>query len=142
MAVARNAVVCDRASRLSLRTGASGLTLLGARYCDEVTGTFVSVDPHVVSRAVHAYVYSANNPMTWADPSGLKWGNPFTAVAKAAKSVGSWVKRNQAEIVGAVAGTVVFAGCMAGVGLGRVWCGSGGCGWCGHPGVEDRRPTH
>ena len=100
--------------------------MLGARYYDEATGTFVSVDPQLDPQQpaqFHAYVYSGNNPMTWSDPSGL-WWNPIKAVAKAAKSVGSWAKRNQAEIIGAVAGTVVFAGCMAGsFGLGSVGCG-------------------
>ncbi len=116
----------DRQFLGETRDQASGLTLLGARYYDEATGTFVSVDPQLDPQQpaqFHAYVYSGNNPMTWSDPSGL-WWNPIKAVAKAAKSVGSWAKRNQAEIIGAVAGTVVFAGCMAGsFGLGSVGCG-------------------
>ena len=116
----------DRQFLGKTRDQASGLTLLGARYYDEATGTFVSVDPQLDPQQpaqFHAYVYSGNNPMTWSDPSGL-WWNPIKAVAKAAKSVGSWAKRNQAEIIGAVAGTVVFAGCMAGsFGLGSVGCG-------------------
>ncbi len=56
----------------------SGLTLLGARFYDPVTGTFVSPDPLLDTKMpaqFNAYVYSGNNPVTWDDPSGLIW-NP------------------------------------------------------------------
>lgn len=51
----------------------SGLTLLGARFFDPGTGTFLSTDPELspgVPAQFNAYVYSGNNPVTWSDPSG------------------------------------------------------------------------
>jgi RHS repeat-associated protein len=56
------------------RDEASGLSLFGARYYDEAAGTFVSVDPfldHEKPQQWNAYGYSENNPLTWADPTGL-----------------------------------------------------------------------
>lgn len=53
---------------------ANALVLLGARYLDPVTGSFVSVDPLLDPlRPAHfnAYSYGWNNPVTWDDPSGL-----------------------------------------------------------------------
>lgn len=52
----------------------SGLIAVGARYYDEMTGRFLSVDP-VIDLADpqqwHAYAYSNNNPVTWSDATGL-----------------------------------------------------------------------
>lgn len=56
------------------RAGRSGLTLLGARYHDEVVGQFISVDPLLdasVPGHFNAYAYSLNNPKTFSDPSGM-----------------------------------------------------------------------
>ncbi|MEV0453213.1 polymorphic toxin-type HINT domain-containing protein [Streptomyces sp. NPDC050600] len=53
----------------------TGLTHLGAREYDPSTGRFVSVDPVLASgdiQSLNGYVYSNNNPMTLADPSGLR----------------------------------------------------------------------
>ncbi|WP_066945774.1 ricin-type beta-trefoil lectin domain protein [Streptomyces lushanensis] len=51
-----------------------GLVHLGAREYDPVTGRFLSVDP-VLDLAdpvqMNGYVYCENNPVTFADPSGL-----------------------------------------------------------------------
>lgn len=55
----------------------AGLTLLGARFYDPVTGTFISVDPLLdpgLPAQFNAYVYAGNNPLTWSDPSGQSWG--------------------------------------------------------------------
>jgi len=54
----------------------TGLTLLGARFYDPDTGSFVSADPVLdptVPAQFNAYVYAGHNPVTWADPSGLSW---------------------------------------------------------------------
>ncbi|WP_230396183.1 ricin-type beta-trefoil lectin domain protein [Streptomyces blattellae] len=53
---------------------ASGLVHLGAREYDPVTGRFLSADP-VLDLAdpvqMNGYVYCENNPVTFADPTGL-----------------------------------------------------------------------
>ncbi|AXE28340.1 hypothetical protein C0216_32445 (plasmid) [Streptomyces globosus] len=52
----------------------TGLTHLGAREYDPLTGRFISVDPIMdlsSSQQMHGYVYSSNNPVTLSDPSGL-----------------------------------------------------------------------
>jgi RHS repeat-associated protein len=88
----------------------TGFTLLGARHYDPGTGTFLSVDPELspgVPAQFNAYVYSGNNPVTWADPSGRNW---FADVWKGATK---WVDQNKAEIGGLVAGVLVTSGCLA-----------------------------
>ncbi|MBT0995412.1 RHS repeat-associated core domain-containing protein [Cellulomonas sp. DKR-3] len=118
----------DRGFLGKTRDDGSGLTLLGARYYDEVTGRFVSVDPLLdpgVPAQFNAYVYSANNPMTWSDPSGLFWGlgDAWNAVKGVASATVDFVDRYQGEIVGGIAGVVTFSGCMAGSwGVGSVGC--------------------
>ncbi|MDE0547413.1 polymorphic toxin-type HINT domain-containing protein [Microbacterium sp. C7(2022)] len=98
----------------------TGLALLGTRYYDPGTGTFVSPDPLLdagTPAQFNAYVYSGNNPMTWADPSGMSW------FGDAWNNVTGFVKKHQAEIGGFVAGALVTAGCMAiTAGAGSVGC--------------------
>ncbi|GAA1750476.1 hypothetical protein GCM10009747_04780 [Agromyces humatus] len=56
------------------RDQSTGLTLLGARYYDEATGRFISVDPVLDltdPQQWNAYAYSGNNPLTFSDASGL-----------------------------------------------------------------------
>lgn len=53
----------------------SGLILLGARYYDTALGRFISVDPLLdIGTPAHfnPYAYGYNNPVTFADPSGMK----------------------------------------------------------------------
>ncbi|MFG3371145.1 RHS repeat-associated core domain-containing protein [Streptomyces sp. NPDC048156] len=55
-------------------TGDTGFTHLGAREYDPTTGRFISVDPLMNSsepQTLNGYAYSGNNPVTYADPSGL-----------------------------------------------------------------------
>ena len=52
----------------------TGLTDMGARLYDPITGRFTSVDPVITPRdpqQTNGYTYASNNPMTFADPSGL-----------------------------------------------------------------------
>ncbi|HEY1302918.1 MAG TPA: RHS repeat-associated core domain-containing protein [Vicinamibacterales bacterium] len=52
----------------------SGLYYMRARYYDPSTGTFLSRDPLGTGRgstAAATYSYAANNPLSYADPSGL-----------------------------------------------------------------------
>ncbi|MGX1546634.1 RHS repeat-associated core domain-containing protein [Streptomyces adustus] len=51
----------------------TGLTHLGSREYDPVTGQFISVDPVLESgdtQSLNGYSYSANNPVTYSDPTG------------------------------------------------------------------------
>lgn len=57
-----------------IRDGTTGLTLLGARYYDEVVGAFTSVDPILDladPQQWNAYAYAGNSPISRSDPSGL-----------------------------------------------------------------------
>jgi RHS repeat-associated protein len=81
---------------------ASGLSLLGARYYDPGVGTFLSVDPMLdtgLPSQFNAYVYSANNPLTWSDPSGKDWnsfwGGVFNEGKKLLNAAKSWVNNNK-----------------------------------------------
>jgi RHS repeat-associated protein len=48
----------------------TGLKLLGHRYYDSATGSFISKDPAKSGR--NWYGYCSNNPITFTDPSGLQ----------------------------------------------------------------------
>ncbi|WP_407913781.1 RHS repeat-associated core domain-containing protein [Kitasatospora sp. NE20-6] len=53
--------------------GDTGLTHIGAREYDPVTGRFISVDPQLDTgdtQQLHAYAYGSNNPVTFSDPTG------------------------------------------------------------------------
>ncbi|MEU6848824.1 RHS repeat-associated core domain-containing protein [Actinacidiphila alni] len=59
----------------------TGLTYIGARAYDPVTGRFISVDPALETdrpQTLNGYTYAANNPATDSDPTGerLKCGGP------------------------------------------------------------------
>ncbi|WP_406029005.1 hypothetical protein OH802_14390 [Nocardioides sp. NBC_00850] len=52
----------------------TGFTELGARFYDPTVGRFTSVDPILADTdptAAHGYTYSGNNPIGYADGSGL-----------------------------------------------------------------------
>ncbi|KQQ94606.1 hypothetical protein ASF62_11090 [Leifsonia sp. Leaf325] len=56
------------------RDASTGLTLVDARYYDEVVGGFISADPLLDlrdPRQWNAYAYASNNPVSRSDPSGL-----------------------------------------------------------------------
>ncbi|MYS80011.1 polymorphic toxin-type HINT domain-containing protein [Embleya scabrispora] len=55
---------------------ATGLTHVGAREYDPSLGRFISVDPIMDltdAGQMHGYTYSNNNPLTFSDPSGMKY---------------------------------------------------------------------
>ncbi|MFF4396524.1 polymorphic toxin-type HINT domain-containing protein [Streptomyces sp. NPDC001480] len=57
-------------------TKSTGLTHLGAREYDPATGQFLSVDPLLTPdqpNSLNAYSYAGNNPLTFSDPTGLKY---------------------------------------------------------------------
>ncbi|MFC5286202.1 RHS repeat-associated core domain-containing protein [Actinokineospora guangxiensis] len=54
----------------------TGLTSIGAREYDPVTGRFISVDPLIDmadSQRMNAYAYANNSPVTFTDPTGLNF---------------------------------------------------------------------
>lgn len=54
----------------------TGLVHIGARQYDQTLGAFVSVDPIIDFGDIgqmNAYSYANNNPVTFSDPSGLKY---------------------------------------------------------------------
>ncbi|MEV5972828.1 RHS repeat-associated core domain-containing protein [Streptomyces sp. NPDC051921] len=60
------------------RDKATGLTHLGAREYDPVTGRFISVDPLLVlddPRQLNPYTYSNSNPLAFSDPAGTEIGS-------------------------------------------------------------------
>lgn len=57
----------------------TGLTHLGAREYDPVTGRFISVDPVLTTdqgQSLNGYTYANNNPVTQSDPTGLESCGP------------------------------------------------------------------
>ncbi len=107
------------------RDADSGLTLLGARYYDPVTGCFISVDPILnleVPAHLHAYAYGFNNPVTFSDASGLEPrdqngnfdGDPYSSPSTTSwaylngcggnlSCVGTWVGQNTLHYYGGLA---------------------------------------
>ncbi|MEU7907726.1 polymorphic toxin-type HINT domain-containing protein [Actinoplanes sp. NPDC049118] len=95
----------------------TGLTMLGARFYDPRTGSFISVDPEVDEydpQRLHPYAYANNNPTTFSDPDGLFWGAIKNGFQKAASAVASGVTSaakavvNNAGTIASVAGTVAM----------------------------------
>ncbi|WP_161972362.1 colicin D domain-containing protein [Glaciihabitans arcticus] len=122
--------VGDRRFLGAVMDAGSGLSLLGARFYDQTVGRFISVDPLLdpaLPAQFNAYVYSGNNPMTWADPTGESWNSFWGGVGKGLKhawgATKSFVKKYQAEIVGGIVGVAVFAVCTGGtLGAGAIGC--------------------
>ncbi|MCW5558716.1 MAG: hypothetical protein KIT22_12925, partial [Verrucomicrobiae bacterium] len=57
----------------------SGLVYLRARFYDPFSGMFLAPDPLGYEDSVNLYAGMGNNPVTFRDPSGLKWGGPGIA---------------------------------------------------------------
>ncbi|UJP39147.1 RHS repeat-associated core domain-containing protein [Cellulomonas palmilytica] len=77
------------------RDVSTGLTQVGARYYDETTGRFISVDPVLDltnPQQWNAYVYANNNPTTWSDPTGLmiSWDWLTDPIARAGRGTANW----------------------------------------------------
>jgi RHS repeat-associated protein len=53
---------------------ATGLYYFNARYYDPSIGRFITEDP--ARDGINWYVYCANNPLSYTDPTGLDCGNP------------------------------------------------------------------
>lgn len=79
----------------------TGLSLLGARYYDPATSTFLSVDPLIdpmVPAQFNAYSYGWNNPVTFPDPTGMAptGGKMVRSFAKKPPAGGSGKTKAQA----------------------------------------------
>lgn len=80
----------------------TGLTHLGAREYDPLTGRFISVDPIMDikdAQQLHGYTYSANNPLAFSDPDGLKYfegGNEDPGFQSSSQNVVEAAKRYSA----------------------------------------------
>jgi RHS repeat-associated protein len=107
----------------------TGLTHLGARQYDPLLGRFVSVDPIMDTsdaQQMHGYTYSNNNPVTFADPTGMLFGWIKKAASAVANAVVNTVKEainhpldfiaNVA--VGVAIGALVAGACAVTVGVG------------------------
>ncbi|MFF5104364.1 polymorphic toxin-type HINT domain-containing protein [Streptomyces sp. NPDC000134] len=74
----------------------SGLIHLGAREYDPATGRFLSADP-VLDLAdpvqINGYVYCENNPVTFADPSGLASEGGTSEYGGPSASAEAWAKK-------------------------------------------------
>jgi RHS repeat-associated protein len=106
----------------------TGLTQVGARYYDASIGRFASVDPVLDLKDPAqwaAYSYSENNPVTFDDPTGMwpSWSSIKSKASSAWKSTTSFVRKNQAAIIGFAVSTVVTGGCLAlTAGAGSIGC--------------------
>ncbi|WP_158071947.1 RHS repeat domain-containing protein [Kitasatospora sp. CB01950] len=63
---------------------ATGLTVLGVRQYDPVTGRFISLDPlfeFTDAQQLGGYNYAASNPVAKSDPEGLMAWDPLTEVS-------------------------------------------------------------
>lgn len=65
--------------QLGVEQDETGLLYMRARYYDPVLGRFISKDPIGISGGLNQYEYAHNNPLSYADPSGLI--APFVAAA-------------------------------------------------------------
>ncbi|MGQ0847353.1 MAG: RHS repeat-associated core domain-containing protein [Sporichthyaceae bacterium] len=100
----------------------TGLTQIGARQYDPTTGRFLSVDPILdLANPAHQnpYAYAGNNPLVFADPTGLYWGeDKVNAARDFGVSVVSTVVNQVENVVNDVIGPVA-----AGIPCGLRPCG-------------------
>ena len=75
--------------------GESGYKLLGHRYYDPETGRFLSRDPAFDGR--NWYAYCVNNPLHYADPSGLKPGDKFNTPQEAANDAAKYAGKQSID---------------------------------------------
>ncbi|MCZ7423706.1 hypothetical protein O7605_29785 [Verrucosispora sp. WMMA2121] len=82
----------------------TGLTQVGERMYDPLLGRFLSVDPVLDQfdpQQMNAYIYANNSPISFSDPTGLRWleGNVAKSSAKAERDAAtrkqSTAKANQ-----------------------------------------------
>ncbi|MCI0711833.1 MAG: hypothetical protein L0154_16880, partial [Chloroflexi bacterium] len=103
---------------------ATGLYFLRARYYDPAIGRFLSQDPYPVNTGnpveLNRYVYTANNPVNFSDPSGLvasfEYESLLSRVAKAIgglAAIGTWVANHYLLIAAILAAIGVVAAVSA-----------------------------
>ncbi|HZC25993.1 MAG TPA: RHS repeat-associated core domain-containing protein, partial [Actinopolymorphaceae bacterium] len=102
----------------------TGLDALGARYYDADLGRFISTDPALdpsSAQTLNPYTYGANNPLAYADPTGL-WSlsGAWNGIKKGVSAAADWASEHKGLIanvaVGIGVGIAVGAVCATGVG--------------------------
>jgi RHS repeat-associated protein len=95
-----NALPSERGFIGQVEDTAAGLSYLNARHYDAKNATFISVDP-VLSiydpTSLNAYIYGADNPILFSDPTGLEPGGPCTGYTKAQCATSVAVAYNSAK---------------------------------------------
>lgn len=104
-----------------------------ARFFDPVTASFLSVDP-ALAQTGSPYAHASGNPLQLVDPLGLfSFSKAWKSVKAAASATGNWIIDHKAVIIGAAAGIMVTAGCLAiTAGAGSIACaalGGAADGW-------------
>ncbi|WP_165985116.1 ricin-type beta-trefoil lectin domain protein, partial [Streptomyces sp. YIM 98790] len=119
----------DRGFLGGTQDDSTGLTHLGAREYDPATGRFLSADPLLdltEPLRMNGYTYSRNNPVTFADPSGL---SDCASLPSAGQSACYAAKDHNAGPAIAHCNTLPSAGqgpCQAGVTGRPPWSTAGG----------------
>ncbi|SEG96335.1 RHS repeat-associated core domain-containing protein [Nonomuraea solani] len=83
----------------------TGLTRLGAREYDPMTGKFLSADPVIDPfdpQQMNAYAYSNNNPATMTDPDGLRYNSRDNSLKKALRASGNKHKKRTKQLTKAL----------------------------------------
>ncbi len=82
------------------RDESTGLTQIGARYYDELVGSFISVDPLLDltdPQQWNGYAYAHNNPVSFTDPTGLlPQGYSSATFDSMDRAIANRAKQNQA----------------------------------------------
>lgn len=130
-----NALPIDRGFLGKVEDDASDLVALDHRYYDASLGRFINVDPLAVldrPQTLNPYSYAANNPISYADPTGLL---PFCICGHGGSGGGG-------SGGGGSSGGGSSGGGSSGGGSSGGGSSGGGGGWSGGGGGGGGSPTH
>ncbi len=104
--------------------GGTGLYYYKARYYDPAIGRFLTADWAIQektnSQSLNRYMYTAGNPVKYADPSGNFFKKLWKGIKKGFKKIGNYIKKKWKEILIQVVVAIVrvvvtiYAGPIAG----------------------------